>query len=66
MNPTKNPLLCTVKETNLSLTHFGSMSSDALCESDPSLQLLINQINKVVNRERLKYDSKRKKNLVPL
>lgn len=61
LNPQRNPLLCTIRETKFSTTHLGSISLDALSQSEPSIKLLLSQIHTVIRRERLKYDAKRRK-----
>lgn len=54
------PLFRTVRESPVSLTHFGSTSWAALIDTEPILKAILHQVHAVVRHERDEYDVRRK------
>lgn len=56
----RNPLFRTVRESNSSLTHFGSTSWAALIDTEPVLKAIVSQMHLLMKHQRDEYDSRKK------
>lgn len=58
LNPEKNPLLCTVMTAPQTSAYLGSISVAAITEAEPQMKLLLQQIHRVIMKEKIIYEKR--------